>query len=222
MVMSGRSQRSVTRRRLFPPGSSVAGTAEQRPSSCRTSLVGSVIGYSSPRTVTRCISKRLRMPSGLSATTRSSSKSTEPTLNRRNATAPPSASALSLLRGRISLHRLDQLCRASQPHDADEHAPVHATDERLLKEGREPLCCCGDLHDALQLLSSSSLATDGEEQPSHARDGGRDRYSTVDCGRHAEPAGASQARHPSSRKSNKLKLTHYPPFRLLADLGELW
>lgn len=33
--------------------------------------------------------------------------------------------------------RLHVLCRASEPHDADEHAPLHPADERLLKEGRE-------------------------------------------------------------------------------------
>ena len=42
------------------------------------------------------------------------------------------------------------LCRTGEPHDADAHAPVHAADERLFQEGREPRAFDGAVHDLLQ------------------------------------------------------------------------
>src|SRR3546814_1970883 len=34
--------------------------------------------------------------------------------------------------------RLDQLCRAAEPHNADVHPPFHAPNQRVQQEGREP------------------------------------------------------------------------------------
>ena len=43
------------------------------------------------------------------------------------------------------------VCRAPEPHDAHEHAPLHATDECLLKEARQPLPRAVALLHVLQL-----------------------------------------------------------------------
>ena len=42
------------------------------------------------------------------------------------------------------------LCRAAEPQDADAHAPLHAADQCLLKEGREPRAHGRAVHDVLQ------------------------------------------------------------------------
>ena len=52
--------------------------------------------------------------------------------------------------------RLDELHRAAQSHHADEHAALHAADERVQQESREPLPRAGALLRVLQLRSPAS------------------------------------------------------------------
>lgn len=67
-----------------------------------------------------------------------------------------------------------ELCRAPEPHDAHVHAPLHASDERLLEKGGEPRGGSGAALHALQLLPDSPIAA------RHACDGsGRYRSRLV-------------------------------------------
>ena len=62
---------------------------------------------------------------------------------------------------------LDQLRRAAEPDDADGHAPLHAADQRVLQEGREPRARRQPALHALQLRPAPPDAQ------MHAGEGGR-------------------------------------------------
>jgi hypothetical protein len=56
-------------------------------------------------------------------------------------------------------HRQHVLCRACEPYDADARAPLHATEQRVLKEDRKP---CGGGRAAYDVLKFRSRASDLE------------------------------------------------------------
>ena len=94
------------------------------------------------------------------------------------------------------------LRRTSEPHDADEHASVHAADERFLKEGREPRARHRAPLHALQLLPYPSVAA------RHSGNGSGRDGSPVGYRRHRAAARTSRSRATVERR--KLKLAHYP------------
>jgi|SRR5450755_3225955 hypothetical protein len=70
-----------------------------------------------------------------------------PRVQRRSA-GTARANAVEPSKGRCAARQMTQthlheFCGAPKPHDADEHAAVYATDERVLKEGRESRARCG-------------------------------------------------------------------------------
>jgi hypothetical protein len=73
---------------------------------------------------------------------------------------------------------LDELCRTTEPYHADEHAAVHAADERLFKKGCEPRAFGRDPLHALQLHSYPS------EPTGHARNGVRSHAEALVVDRH--------------------------------------
>ena len=86
--------------------------------------------------------------------------------------------------------------RALQSHDADAHAALHAADQCLLKEGREPRACGRPSHDVLQFRPRSSDAAHD------ACDGGRRDQATLgNVGRCGSTG--------SVGKPATIKLTHY-------------
>ena len=103
-------------------------------------------------------------------------------VGRRPAAATARRSA-SAARSRViegaprSAAHLDQLRRASEPHDAHAHAPVHATDQRLLEEGREPRACGRAALHVLQLLHAPQSAS-----PDPCDGGWREQSPMGDCG----------------------------------------
>jgi hypothetical protein len=72
----------------------------------------------------------------------------------------------------------DELCRAPEPYNADEHEAVHAADKRLFKEGREPRAFGGNSLHALQLRSHPS------EPTGHTRNGVRSHAEALVVDRH--------------------------------------
>lgn len=74
--------------------------------------------------------------------------------------------------------RQHELHGAAQSDDADEHAPVHSADERILEAGRESLSPADALFRVLQLRAHSQDAADDPG------DGRRRVRSTMVNGRH--------------------------------------
>ena len=108
-------------------------------------------------------------PSGQVSTTRSSTRSTARPRRSGTALQPagPSRTSATSRSSRATRTRrdLDQLRRASEPHDADGHAPVHAADQRVLEEGREPRARRVAALHALQLRPPSQDLTQGKTYP---------------------------------------------------------
>jgi hypothetical protein len=71
--------------------------------------------------------------------------------------SPPHVVSASLRQNRLARPGpyFNQLCRAPELDDADEHAPVYAANERLQQEGGEPACGRRGALRALQLCAAS-------------------------------------------------------------------